>query len=243
MSDLFNTPPADPQLDETKDYYSELVGEGKKFKDNAALARGKAESDLHINTLQNELKQLRSELANRVSIEQFLSKLEDKTKETPVAPPQVPATPDTSAGKPIDPNAIEQLLEAKLKEKELIRQAQANRDMVLEKLKEAYGADYQAKVATRAKDLGVTTEWFTEMVEKQPGAFLKIMNLPEKQPQVKPDLFQAPPRSHSVPLSPTGGVKNYAYYRDLFKKDPGARMRMQDEMLAQAKAQGEAFYN
>jgi hypothetical protein len=33
-----------PQLDETKKYYEELVGEGRKFKDPEALARSKFEA-------------------------------------------------------------------------------------------------------------------------------------------------------------------------------------------------------
>lgn len=245
MSDLFNAPPADPQLDETTDYLSELVGEGKKFKDAAALAKGKAEADLFIGNLQNELKSLRQELTNRVSIEQFLAKLEDKTPAAPVVAPQTPATPDSSAQKPLDPNVIEQMLDAKIREKELIRQANANRDLVLDKLKEAYGANYQNEVAKRATELSVTTQWLTELVEKQPQAFLRIMNLPDKpQPQMKSDLFtQAPPRSHNiVQTSAQSGVKNYAYYKALFKEDPRARMRLQSEMFAQAKAQGEAFF-
>ena len=41
-------------IDPEKDYTAELVGEGKKFKDNKELARSKVESDLFISHLQKE---------------------------------------------------------------------------------------------------------------------------------------------------------------------------------------------
>lgn len=239
MSDLFKEDPVvDQTLDETKDYLSELVGEGKKFTDAAGLAKGKAQSDLHIQKLEAEMRDLRKMVSNQQTIEQFLEKL--GTKETTVEPPAPVSPPDNQGKTAFDPKAIEQMLDSKLREKELIRQANVNRDVVLERLKEAWGDNYLQKVATKAKDLGVPTSWFTEMVEKTPQAFLKLMELPEKKSN---DVFSAPPRSHSVPHQTNAGVKNYKYWDNLRKTDSRAYWASQSEMHKQALAQGEAFYN
>ena len=74
MSDLFD-PTNAPQLDETKDYLTELVGDGKKFKDVKDLAKGKAFSDLHIQTLEKTLNQMREELQTRKTAEELINQI------------------------------------------------------------------------------------------------------------------------------------------------------------------------
>jgi hypothetical protein len=62
-------------VDENVDYVTELVGEGKKFKDISGLARGKAEADLTIEVLKKKLDDLNKELTTRASLETFLDQM------------------------------------------------------------------------------------------------------------------------------------------------------------------------
>src|SRR5688500_15910791 len=73
------------QFDQDKDYFSELVGEDKKFKTPADLARAKAESDAFIERLKQENSGLRNELKTRTTMEDFMKTIkESRPTEQPV---------------------------------------------------------------------------------------------------------------------------------------------------------------
>src|SRR5687767_13359404 len=81
MNDLFSNPDQG-QEQEPSNYLEALVGEGKKFKDLEALARGKWESDRMITHKNREFDQLREdylkkdeELKTRARLEELVDRL------------------------------------------------------------------------------------------------------------------------------------------------------------------------
>src|SRR5688572_23205514 len=79
----------DNGFDDTKDYFTELVGDGKKFNDEKALAKGKAFADHHISLLEaekaemvEEHRKLREELNARAALEELI----DQMKKEPTEP-------------------------------------------------------------------------------------------------------------------------------------------------------------
>ena len=77
-----------PQIDPNKDYLAELVGEGKKFKTDKDLARGKYEADLYVKTLERQLDELRNDhlklredYTARAKLEELLGQLEAKSQQ------------------------------------------------------------------------------------------------------------------------------------------------------------------
>jgi len=73
-------------IDPSKNYLAELVGEGKKFKTQEDLARGKAESDAYIKILEkrsdelrNDYLKLRDDYSSRAKLEEVVDQLTKRT--------------------------------------------------------------------------------------------------------------------------------------------------------------------
>src|SRR6266700_391496 len=78
MIDNLLEPEADlPNVDPDKDYFKELVGEGKKFKSPEDLARGKFESDQFIEILKKRQDEMRADYLKLREDNTAKAKLED----------------------------------------------------------------------------------------------------------------------------------------------------------------------
>ncbi len=228
---------------ENESAYEVLVGDGKKFKDNEALARAKLESDSFIEQLKRELAGTRQELATRVNMEDFLRQMEEEKK---ARSEPVTHTSDQVATTvtPISDEHIIAKVNAVLNQTQQESEAQRNVQYVREELIRTYGTNYEAKVLTKAQELGVTKEWLQDIAQRTPKAFLELVGV--NAPQARPDPNVAvPPRSSHVPSSHQSGVKNKAYY-DKMKRDNPVLYWSADVQLEEYKAAmklGEAFYN
>lgn len=219
MGNLFeNTTPITPDLDDEKDYYAELVGEGKKFKDEKALAKGKAKSDEHIALLERELAEKDAELAKRLTFEDLLTKI----KEPPSTPVQ-PAMGERNSE--VDESAIDEIISRKLTAYEKQSKAQKNVEEVVKTLKDTWGNSFPQRLKEKAAELEVSESFLQQVAETNPKAFIKLV-APERAP-VSSGL--TPPRS-SVQLSsgdsPGPDYKPYSYFKQmLLSKDPAERAR------------------
>jgi hypothetical protein len=110
-------PPADqpPTVDENKNYLSELVGEGKKFKTVEDLAKSKIHADATIDVMTRRLDELtedykktRQENVTKAKLEEMLDQIANqKLGSTPSETP--PSTPQW------DPNELDGILDTKIK--------------------------------------------------------------------------------------------------------------------------------
>lgn len=232
--DLFQPDPADvPLVDPAKDYTDELVGEGKRYRDQAAASRALVEKDNFIEQLKRENSEVRQALATRSKEEDFLKKLEALTQPPP--PPE-PAVREGEVQN-IQVEDIERMIDAR----DAKRVANENLGQVTSRLRELFGPDYKARVAQTAKELGIGTDFLTATAAKSPEAFYKLIGVSEQRQQG----FDAPPRS-SVVLQPApqGSKKTYADFQKLRKEKGDSwyfSVPVQQEIWKEAKAQGEAF--
>lgn len=229
-------------VDPDKDYYSELVGEGKKFTDNLALARAKAESDLFIERLQNENKKVRdaltksqSELSTRTSLDEFLQKVKD-AQTTPIRQDTPPDNPV------LDEDKIAQLIESRLTAKERANLEAGNIRAAQEGLIKAFGQDYVPTLNEKAQELGVSSEFLDNLAKTAPKAFFATLGI---NPNEQKTIFTPPPNTVIPGRGSNTQAKNYKHYADQRKKLPPEKYyspEFQNEMFESAKKLGAAFY-
>lgn len=233
------------EVDPSKNYYEELVGDGKTFRDNEALAKGKYMADMHIKMLERRMDELRAEYVKEQSENQTRAKLEDliKTLETRPASseqPQAKEVPDTSPK--FDLSELDKMMSQKLEQGlsayEIANRQRQNTTSVVSKLKERFGDNYQPIVKQQIQSLGMTEEMFNQMVKDAPQALLKTLGIGDQ-----PESFQAPARSSSSFSFKGPQKRTWSYYQDMKKKNP--RLYLEPKTLIQMEKDalelGEAF--
>lgn len=236
MDDLFK--PADVTTTDVQDPLDLLVGEGKKFKTNAELAKAKLESDRFIEQLQNEAAELRKEVSGKQTIDEIMTQI--KSLSTPPAvpnaqQPQAPATPDT--------DSIADLVAKLLEQKESERKSQTNEQLVSNTLKEKFGADTQLHLTKKAQELGVSLDYLKSVAKSAPSAFFRLIGIDESRPQtITPSAIRSP---NQPQIQPDPNVRNKAYYDRLKMVSPTEYFspKIQNQMYKDAMKLQESFYN
>lgn len=240
-------------IPEDKDYLSELVGEGKPFKDTQALARSKVEANAFIDRLKKEAADLRQELNTRLTMEQYLDKMGtlNQRNQEPDAGFNEPNDPNFGENKPaFKQEDIEKIVDQKVSEREWQRIQAQNIAEVKNELNKAFGNSVPDKLREASKELGMTEQEMNELAAAKPKAFLKLVGALEQRaqsPQSQDSLF-TPPRSvvntGVKDLGPTAH-RDSKYYRELKQKDPKEYWtpRIQNQMHKDALSIGEAFFN
>lgn len=222
MADLFEgtTPPS--SIDPEKNYLEELVGENRKFKSVEDLAKGKAQSDLFIDQLRQELEQTKQELQTRARLEELITKVTPQAPldSGPILHNQTEVNPPVMSG--LTPEQLEELLEKKLNEHNLKTTKQTNFNYVKEELTKKYGPQTPQVLEKAAGDLGVSKEWMNQMAAENPKAFMRLVgDAQATRPQASPDLFTSRPTVNSgATFTPESGVRDQAWYQNLKRTDP-----------------------
>ena len=226
--DIFeNTNNDGPTIDPEKDYFSEYVGEGKKYKDTKAAGRALIEKDLFIEQLKKEAEEARQELRSRLSVEEALTKLREQPKANEEG--QAHQAPQGGDGARNDAIDIDKLVEEKLaaREQELQNKTreqreQENLNAVQERLREVYGPNFAAKVKEEAEKLGVSTQFLTETGRREPKALYKLLDLDTQRGYR--DITNPAPAASRVNTSgmtnPGNTERTLSYYEKLRKEDP-----------------------
>lgn len=240
------TDPSATIVDPAKDWLTELVGEGKKFADPAALARAKAESDAHIARLEREQAGVRAELEKRITMEELLTKLSAQ-KPAPAAS----GTPeDTTEGTGTD-KATQQTALTPEQIQELVNQGIANAvsqsnqktnfNFVKETLVTNFGPNYAETLAAKAQELGVGPNFLDDLAKTQPKAFLRLVGAEAKAADTTQSLgipkLGTSMDSSKQPVTPVDpSFKDQKYFLNLHKTDPKAFFspKVQLEMHAMA---------
>jgi len=223
MNDILGSDNDPVITDPTKDYLQELVGDGKKFKTERDLARGKYEADLHIKNLEGENETLRTNYLKldadykaRAKLEELIDQMNNKQqqqldhKEPPVKDRETLS---------MDSKQIESLVSSKLQEYEVSKKQTENSDLVRNKLIERFGSNYKSVVKEQIADIGLSEDAFNFLAKTSPSALLRTLGLDK--PEMK-ESFQSPPRptQRSDSFKPKGAEKrDWSYYQELKKKD------------------------
>lgn len=234
-------------VDPAKDYLTELVGDGKKFKTPQELARSKAEADAHIARLESEMRELRTDLVKRATMEELVEKLKaSKVNSPPHKGDESNDEDDDTQTKPKESFSREELLKI-LDEKEKERKKRDNVEHVANELRKIYGDDFGSKVNEAMNMLGVNKDFLGSMAETQPQAFVKLItNTVRKQnapsdpnSSVNTSFFESPTRKSSGP------EKTHAEWQEVHKADP-ARYFSREATIQRhrdAQALGDKFFS
>jgi hypothetical protein len=227
--------------DDNESYVSRLVKtKGDNWNDPEVIAKGKVEADEFIVNLQSQIEEMRKELERQDYASELLTKLQTKAP-TPANDGKSEVLGGSNEGK-TNPTAddlaslIEQVVTAR--ESKLTKAQRLNE--VNAKLEETFGTEAEAKVKTRAQELGMTMTRLQEIAADSPTAFFALMGEAPK------------PESNRIPqgtLNPQSNFnrsseRTFAWYEELKKQDRKAywSAKVQKEMFADAKRLGDKFY-
>ena len=240
----------EPIVDPNKNWLEEYVGEGKKFKDVADLAKGKANSDAFITRLQQETEGLRKELNTRIKLEEFMDRMNSQNSSGANQATQTAGqgnqTDGTASSATSTPD-IERLIEERLAQKAAELIEKQNLEASRNKLQEVFGKDYQADLERRTNELGLSKEFVGNLAKTQPKALFALLGLDVQQQSRRNDDIFAPKSSMN-----TSGLgqsqtseKNWAYFEKMRKQNPASYWspQVQNEIHRNAERLGERFYS
>jgi hypothetical protein len=236
----------DPQnLDLTKSYLNELVGEGKRYDSPEAVARAKVFQDAHIKQIESENKQLREDTLRyreenmaKQKLEDLLDQIQGRKEPTEHKQPTVPEE------RAIDNRHIESLIENKIRQADLARTYNQNLESVKNKLVEKFGANYTEAYRQQIERLDLTQQEADDLARRKPTTFMHLLGLdqPRQQQQYIP-----PPRNNtSTPQNPMPQPpekRTWAWYENLRKTNRNEYLsqKTQVQMLQDRMELGEAF--
>lgn len=239
--------PTLPTVEEGK-FFEALVGEGKKFKDNEALAKGKWESDNYAARLEAELAEARSEIQTRITLEDAIREIKatgqaQAPSNSQAHQPSEPA-PQANAPKQLSQDELDALLEAKLNKRQEQDLATRNLEQVRSELARVWGNSSKANLEQKVIELGVSREFLDAMAARSPKAFMKLVGIEGAASAQAPD-FTPPRPSINSPLGNPSGTKNWAYFQKMLRDDPKQYhdKKTQLEIYKLAREQGEKFYS
>lgn len=221
-------PSSTPEIKDGVDYFSELVGEGKRYKDPVAAGRALVEKDAFIEKLKAEAEEARTELKKRMELEALVAKIAESSARTqPSASTQVNQTPAERQDGQTEPLNIQKMIADELAKHEGKTRQEANVSVVKDKLKQLWGNDYASKLVARANELGVTKEYLNQLAAQSPSVLLAVVGVDR---DIKgTSNLSTPPRSTTNPASLNSGsnretsidgTRTRAYYDALKTSDP-----------------------
>lgn len=211
-------------------FFSELVGEGKKYKTVEDLAKAKVNADQFIAHLERQTNELREDLEKSMTIEAFMkTKAQDDTQtaDDAVDPnaggPSGETTPEPVKQEgSIDKSDLIEQIKAELRKEQEQTQAQSNISSVEQRLMEIHGDEEAVNKAIneKAAELGVSVKWLQDTASTSPTGFYSLMGITKDTPKVAKTLNPAlksegAPAAESV--TPQPGTK--AYYDEIRKTD------------------------
>jgi hypothetical protein len=247
MTSLFNEDEVhnDPVIDPNKDYFSELVGEGKKYKDTVAAGRAIVEKDHFIDHIKRENNQLREDymkLHEEYKAGAKLQELIDQLKAQQQASSDNLNANDVKDSTAFDPKQIESLVSSKLQEFEANKKEQENYNYVKEKLVERFGPNFKEALRQHSESLGMSPEYVDDLARKAPKALLSALGAEGTgSPR---ETFQSPPTSSvKTAFSPKTEQRTWSYYQKLRRDHPKVYYdpKTQVQLHKDAMALGPAF--
>lgn len=229
----------DQTNDDNVNHLAELVGDGKKFRTVEDLAKGKAESDRFIATLQAQLDEARTEVQKRIALEELKTAILERDNNNPQHTP--PGQSDTSKTQ-VDADSIEELVNKKLTEAEATKVKNANEATVANTLTNVWGDNARAELAKAGAAIGMSLKELQELGQRNPQALFKLIGV-GNQPVANGGVV--PRSSERTGNDNLNGERTKAYYDKLKTSDPKAYWdkRTQIQMNKDAMRLKERFFN
>lgn len=230
----------------TPSVIGELVGEGRKFNDVEALAKGKLEADRFIEQMKQENAALKADLEKQA----YRLGVTDQLKETASASTaelsdpnnNYSGTSNTANTQPSSSEAdIESLLEKALMKREQEASAKSNIAVVNSELEKAFGTEAATVVQQKAAELGLPMSELQGMAAKSPAAFMQLVGKPAP---VSNPLVQGSIRTEGTTMQGSTD-KDFSYYQKLRRENSSLYYKpsTQRQMMADADRLGDKFYS
>ena len=226
--------------------FEELIGEGKKYADQEALAKAVYEKDRFIKQLQDENKEASDHIAEREKQLLKLQTVEEIYKQLKDQGGNPPSNPNTQTPPGEQPGQsevdIEKLFSERFQEYERSKTRQNNLSEAVKVVNEKFGSKASEVINKRSKELGISVEKLQEMAMDNPKVFINLIDTQGTTGYSESPGFVSPNTTTRVPDS--GNVRNQKYYEKMKQErpseyfTPATRKKMMDDALAL----GEQFY-
>jgi hypothetical protein len=147
----------------------EFVGNGKKYQSVEDALKSVPHAQKHIQTLEQELGQLKEELTKRKTAAELLDEV--KSGFLPETTPQVVE---------LNQDKIVNMVNQAISQKELQKQSQLNVTTVTSKFKEAFGENAENVYNSLTKETGLSLLQLNTLAATSPNAVLKLAGLSNK---------------------------------------------------------------
>lgn len=219
----------DQEDDDNVDFVAELTGPGKKFdktkfSSDAELLKALAKSNYHgdrfIDHKNKEFDELREEYLNVSAENKAKAKFEEFFKN------QRKNDDDDSDDNnqrqlntqpAFDPSKIDEILEAKLAEKEARKREQDNMNEVEKRLRDRLGDSAKRVLKDKMNSLGFSEEDIKFLAKKSPEAVINALGLNQTT-----EPYGTPPRSslRSDSFAPQADIRDAVYYEKMRMEQP-----------------------
>jgi hypothetical protein len=235
-------------LEQQESYLAKLVAQrGENWKDPEVLAKGKLEADTYIQTLEEQIKQMREDLGKQEYSKQLLDQLQNKATESTTVNSAMANNKDNGSAsegntKPeVSEESLKSLVEQTLTQREQQATVKQNLSVVEEELKKSFGTEAQAYVQNKAKELGINLKRMEEIASESPTAFFALLGEPKK--SFTP-MVQGSVRTEGVNMQ-ASGERTWDYYQNLRRENKQLYYspKVQQQLLADKKRLGARFGN
>ncbi len=236
----------DEQIDDNGDAILQtLVGEGKKYKTEADLARAAIYKDNHIKRIEEENRKLREATMEAKTTNEILQalKAQQNKEDTSNGNDNSRSRSESENGNNQAPSlTVDEVAErvvAALEAKTTKKTQEENLAYVKNELVKNFGPEYPSVIRQKANELGLDDTMATEMARKSPKAFFNLLGV-----NPAPRQNVAPNPSVRTQATSTGPERDFAYYEKIRKTDERKYMsrEVQNALLADAFRLGERFY-
>ena len=229
----------------TPSVVGDLVGEGRKFNDVEALAKGKLEADKFIEQMKQENAALKADLEKQAYRLGVNDRLEEKASASTA---DLSGPNNNNSGTSDEANTqlgsseanIESLVEQTLRKREQKNVADSNIALVEAELEKAFGTEASATVRQKSEELGLPLAELEGMAAKSPSAFMQLMGKPA--PKANP-LVQGSIRTEGSTMQ-ASSEKDFGFYQRLRRENSSLYYKpsTQRQMMADADRLGDNFY-
>jgi hypothetical protein len=252
MSDIFSSATTEGTTNETQQtqtkesFVDHLVGDGKKFKDIEALAKGKLEADRHISEITKTLDELRAELAKQDYAKNLLEQMSKGSETGAEQPPPVTTSSSNTENTTQSASDFEALVEKVITAKEKSKTATQNISVVGEEMQRQYGDKTADVLKAKSLELNMSLDRLKEIAAESPTAFFQLIGVKkmgEKTSTSTGVTTQSTIRSEN--FNSYSQDRTFEYYQKMRKENRSLYYspKIQNSMLQDRERLGDRFYN
>lgn len=170
----------------------EFVGDGKKYRSVEEALKAVPHAQKHIQTLEQELSQLREEVSKRKTAAELLDEFKSGLPQATETTPQVA----------FDPDKITQIVSQALDQRTAQKAEQANVFAVTSAFTSKFGEKAEEVYNRVAEEAGLSVEMLNRLAKTSPQAVLKLAGFDHKQ-ETGSSKITSSVRTEGAPTQPT----------------------------------------